>query len=878
MKLPRWIYLDGYLPPELEKEYRLHYLKRDTLVAISSMFLLGCLSLTFIYNDFLLFGLSRPFYFLIEIRCSFAVISLALIFVLWKNRNFSRFDWLIFTWLILGIAVVTVINLTRPVYFSANLVLDVIMVFLIYLGLPIRMRMRLAGGFILMACDFAVFLGARQLTAATAAYTSLISMLTANIIASFASGQLYTLRRSEFSEGVSEQKIKEDLLRNSNLLNETGRTAKVGGWEFDVNTSQVTWTDEVYRIHELDPEYKLTVEDGIKYYAPEAIPVITLAVQRAKDLGEPFDLELPLITARGNHIWVHAIGRAIYNDGKIEKVGGTFQDITDRKTAENEIKKAADAWQATFDSITDLVSIQDSEFKLVRVNKAYAEVLKMKPEELVGKHCYEVVHGLSCPIANCPHEQVMKTSASASTEVFEPRLGIWVEVSCSPIYSEEGRLEGSVHIIKDINERKKAEDERKKAADEIHDLYNKAPAGYHSLNKDGVFTQINDTELQWLGYTREEVIGKKFSDFLTPREREDFLKNFSGFQNRGFSVNTESEIVRKDGSVMHVLLNATIIRDEAGNYLMSRTTVNDFTEIKRLQSVLAESELKYRTILEEMNDAYYELDLNGNFTFANSQTGRMLGLNSQELIGKHFEPFVAPEYAETLTQEYRRLRDTGASSRGSIFKAVRKDGVTLFVESSVTLKRDAKGTVTGYCCVGRDVSERVAFEQRIAGLATHDPLTGLPNRLLLYDRFHVAQGQAQRAKKKLALMELDLDHFKTVNDTMGHAAGDQLLKLTAERLNSAVRQSDTVARLGGDEFVVLLSEVNRMEDVEKTARKIITAFGKPFVIDGAKLNISTSIGIALFPDNGDAIDDLLKKADTAMYYVKEHGRNSYKLS
>lgn len=184
----------------------------------------------------------------------------------------------------------------------------------------------------------------------------------------------------------------------------------------------------------------------------------------------------------------------------------------------------------------------------------------------------------------------------------------------------------------------------------------------------------------------------------------------------------------------------------------------------------------------------------------------------------------------------------------------------------------------GYRCVGRDVTERMELQNKLAVLAMHDALTGLPNRSLLYDRFNIACAQAQRHKKKLAAMELDLDNFKTINDTLGHAAGDELLKATADRLTALVRKSDTVARLGGDEFVVLIPEFTNVKDVIKAAQKILAAFQKPLAIDGRDLQVTTSIGIAIYPRDGSNIEDLLKVADAAMYYTKEHGRNSYKLS
>jgi diguanylate cyclase (GGDEF)-like protein len=169
------------------------------------------------------------------------------------------------------------------------------------------------------------------------------------------------------------------------------------------------------------------------------------------------------------------------------------------------------------------------------------------------------------------------------------------------------------------------------------------------------------------------------------------------------------------------------------------------------------------------------------------------------------------------------------------------------------------------------------LEQKLADMATHDPLTGLPNRLLLSDRLTVGLAQAQRSGTSLAVMMLDLDRFKTVNDTFGHSVGDELLRAAGERLIGIVRKSDTVARMGGDEFVVLLLQIDKMEDAIRVSQKILGAFRKPFVLDAYQIRITTSIGIAIYPEDGEDVETLFKNADTAMYWAKEQGRDNYEL-
>jgi diguanylate cyclase (GGDEF)-like protein len=163
------------------------------------------------------------------------------------------------------------------------------------------------------------------------------------------------------------------------------------------------------------------------------------------------------------------------------------------------------------------------------------------------------------------------------------------------------------------------------------------------------------------------------------------------------------------------------------------------------------------------------------------------------------------------------------------------------------------------------------FEQRLADMATHDFLTGLPNRLLLNDRLYVALAQAHRNKNKLAILTLDLDRFKTVNDSHGHHVGDELLKAVGQRLTGIIRSGDTIARMGGDEFLLVMSELHQSDSVSSIISKIVEAFKVPFIIEGHRLNISASIGIAIYPDDGLDMEALMRKSDSAMYDIKRHG-------
>ncbi len=206
---------------------------------------------------------------------------------------------------------------------------------------------------------------------------------------------------------------------------------------------------------------------------------------------------------------------------------------------------------------------------------------------------------------------------------------------------------------------------------------------------------------------------------------------------------------------------------------------------------------------------------------------------------------------------------------------IRRDGMEYGIEDSAAPIRDRQGQVIGAVMVFRDVTEARVIALKMAYLAQHDFLTGLPNRTLLHDRIAQAIGLARRHHRQVALLYLDLDHFKNVNDSLGHAIGDQLLQSVAKRLTDSVRSSDTVCRQGGDEFVILLSEIEHVQEATQFAEKLLKALAMPHHIGGHELHVTMSIGISLYPDGGEDVEAVLRSADTAMYHAKESGRNNY---
>ncbi len=393
--------------------------------------------------------------------------------------------------------------------------------------------------------------------------------------------------------------------------------------------------------------------------------------------------------------------------------------------------------------------------------------------------------------------------------------------------------------------------------------------------QDGKFQYVNSLFQEITGYSDQELVGKYSLDFVHPDDRETVRMKAIESIKGSVQLPYKYRFIKKNGETIWVLERVT-----STEYKGRRATVGSFmdiTEQKRLAEDLAKSEKRYRTILDEMQDAYFEIDLNGNFTFFNDSMCRAIGCSREELMGKDSRTYIPQEDIEPLYETLAEMYRTRALGKIIPHRFVNKDGNVRFVETRISPLRDDSGETIGFRAVSRDITERKELEQKLADMAARDQVTGLPNRISLSERLAVEIAKARRDNAKLAVMIADLDRFKTVNDSLGHILGDQLLKAAGQRLISLIRKSDMVARIGGDEFVLLIPEISKTADAIKVGQKILQAFRKPFTFGGHHLIITISIGIAIYPDDGEDEEALPKKADTAMYWAKEQGRDNCKL-
>lgn len=323
-----------------------------------------------------------------------------------------------------------------------------------------------------------------------------------------------------------------------------------------------------------------------------------------------------------------------------------------------------------------------------------------------------------------------------------------------------------------------------------------------------------------------------------------------------------------------------------GNLLGQKELSN---ESQRSQAKLQNSELLHRYMVNNSPDIIYLLDQNGRFSFFNKQVEVLLGFSRKELLGKHYSTLIHPEDMEKSRYVFNERRTGQRAARNVELRLLMKDKGSArgaLRQSDVHVELNAIGVYKnckesqekvflGTYGVVRDISQRKETEKQFHHQLYHDVLTNLPNRSLFQDRLHLALCHSRRERQSLAVMFLDIDEFKAINDSFGHTLGDRLLQAFSVRLKSCLREGDTLARISGDEFIILLPHVNSRKDSKTIAQKIINEFQEPFKLEHLEITIGVSIGIALSPEDSDSDEELIQKADWAMYYVKQHGKNGF---
>ena len=598
--------------------------------------------------------------------------------------------------------------------------------------------------------------------------------------------------------------------------------------------------------------------------------------------GESGNLEFEVVGLKGVHCWLetHAVPMRDAQ-GKITALLGVTRDITERKRDEKMLQAAQ---QHEADALSELrVMLNtsgegfwkvDQSGRIVEVNDAYCRITGYAKDEIVGAHISKFEAVEQTPEAVAAHiQRVVEQGYDRFETKHRHHAGHLIDIEVSASF-----IAGTNHLIvflRDVTERKKAQLELKHNQDLLNEAQRLGQLGSWKLD-------LVSGELRWSDeiYRIFELDPAQFSpsyeNFLNriyPDDRDKVNQAYTQSLEDRQHYDITHRLQLPDGRVKWVREHCTSEFDVSGKPLRSMGAVQDITEQK-----LAEDAMRLAAATFETQEAILITDPEAKILRVNQAFQDITGYSAAEVVGQNPRMLQSGRHDAAFFQAmWSDLIDTGKWA-GEIWDR-RKNGEIYPKLMTITAVRDDNQRVTHYVAVSRDISNRKKSEQEIHQLAFYDSLTQLPNRRLLIDRLQQSVAASARNGRHGALLFLDLDHFKTINDTQGHAKGDQLLIEVAGRLLACVRDGDSVARLGGDEFVVVLeglsSDANEAaSQTELVAEKIRSELGQSYVLNDFECLSSASIGVGLFLGHLESVEDLLMHADVAMYQAKSAGRNA----
>jgi diguanylate cyclase (GGDEF)-like protein/PAS domain S-box-containing protein len=555
------------------------------------------------------------------------------------------------------------------------------------------------------------------------------------------------------------------------------------------------------------------------------------------------------------------------------------------KGLEDRLTERKDCFRSLFDNMLEgfayckilFENDRPQDFIYLTVNKAFEKLTGLK--KVVGKKLSEVIPGLreSYPELLERYGRVALTGKPERFEMYLEPLGAWLSISA---YSTE--KEYFVAVFDNITERKRAEASHQENETQYRVLFEGSPDAILLADPEtGVILDANPAACLLLARAHKEIIGLHQSELHPPQNesysRETFIQHVEDAREQRGLHPSEIAVLRPDGSEVSVEVLAQLVTIRGKKVLQG--VFRDITERKKIEQKLEESIDRFRRLSEAGFEGIL-ISEHGIVVDANTRMAEMLACKFPDLIGSKISVFVAPQSLESVENHIR----SGSEERYELF-ARRHDG-SIFPAEAQGRSMPYEGRMLRITAI-RDITDRKEAEKQIRHLAYYDSLTGLPNRTFYKELVNRALLLAKRRNWTMAILFIDLDNFKRINDTLGHDVGDQLLRAVGDLLQTCIRKSDYIARaeegaidnvvsrLGGDEFIVLLNEIAHGQSASLVARRILKELARPFALAGHEIFVTASIGIALYPLDGNDEDSLLKNADVAMYHSKNQGKNNY---
>ena len=549
----------------------------------------------------------------------------------------------------------------------------------------------------------------------------------------------------------------------------------------------------------------------------------------------------------------------------------TLVDVTTERSVRDSERSSMTRLEALIEDGWDLVITVDPDGTVTWSSAACKRLLGFEKDELIGSRFFDFVHEEDLKEVGKVADVVSRSvgqRVSLTVRVSHKGGGYrHLEFSVINCYDDPS-IRGVLATARDVTDKMLAEGRWKAAAETLH-------VGLVLVSPDGTWREVNQAVAEMLGISSEFLVGADLEAFSYLPDSGIGIYEFAAVVKRETERATfQKRLMRWDGTPFQVEVGFAGIFDPSGTLLEVVTFIEDISVRHRAQQELESAFSRFESLVEHSSDVTLIVDKIGRLLYASPGLENVLGYSGRSRLGKRTADLVHPADRERVKDVFAVVMLKESSVESFDCRLFHNDGTYRYVEVTVTNLIEDRA-VGGIVVNVRDVTERVVIARRLEYQASHDPLTMLPNRLLLLDRLNVARERYLREGDEFALLYLDLDEFKHVNDSMGHAVGDELLMEVARRLVRAVRSEDTVSRLGGDEFVVLATSVGGVEEARSLAERIRGDLQVPFDVGDVKLRVGCSIGIAL--SEGSTAEEMMQEADTALYRAKERGRGRWEL-